>query len=124
MTIPKDLNKAEIQALKKQINQEVENLEEQLSINADAADPVILDQTSVGRISRIDAIQQQQLASSTRRQAQQRLTRLTQALKAISENRYGYCQQCDEPIGVKRLQVQPGAAFCLPCQQLTDQAGQ
>ena len=117
-----ELSAIEIQDLKHLIQLDVEKLRQQLSINVEATQPVLLDQTSVGRLSRIDAIQQQHLASSTRRQTQERLKRLIRALKAIDENDYGYCQHCDHSIGVKRLQVQPEAARCYACQQLKDQS--
>ena len=117
-----ELSQTEIQDLQHLIQLDIDKLKLQLSINAEATAPVQLDQTSVGRLSRIDAIQQQHMASSTRQLAQERLKRLIRALNAIKENDYGYCQHCDQGIAVKRLQVQPEAALCLSCQQLKDQS--
>jgi len=115
-----ELNSSKIQGLLQQLQTEKSALEQQLSFNASSSEPVQLDQSAVGRVSRIDAIQQQHMAVSTRRQAQQRLARLITAINAISKDEYGYCQSCDEPINYERLQVQPEAPLCITCQQQRD----
>ena len=115
-----DLNTTQIQELLELLLSAKTALEQQLSYNASASEPVQLDQSAVGRVSRVDAIQQQHIAASTRRQTQQRLTSLNAAIRAINNEEYGYCQDCDEPINYKRLQVQPEAVVCLTCQQQRD----
>ena len=96
-------------------------LTEQLEISQQAAEIVTLDQTAVGRVSRIDALQQQSMAISTRGTAKLKLQKIATALKAMSKEYYGYCRQCDEPIPFKRLEIQPEALHCLSCQNKTDQ---
>ncbi|NKB34121.1 MAG: TraR/DksA family transcriptional regulator [Pseudomonadales bacterium] len=96
-------------------------LQAQLQMNKESADVVQLDQTLVGRVSRIDAIQQQSMAVSTRQKAQFKLRKVKTALQAIAEDDYGYCRQCDEPIGFPRLNAQPEANLCLQCQDKADQ---
>ncbi len=115
-----DLNSSQIQELQQLLLIARTELKQQLSFNTSASEPVKLDQSAVGRVSRVDAIQQQHMAVSTRRQAQQRLERLNVAIKAINNEDYGYCQDCDEPINYRRLQVQPEAVVCLTCQQKRD----
>ena len=89
---------------------------EELLDNADAARPVALDQQSVGRVSRIDAIQQQQMAVANREQADQMARQLTAALRRLEEGSYGDCLECGEPIAEARLQAQPWASLCIDCQ--------
>ncbi len=97
-------------------------LEQQLQDGESATDVVVLDQTTVGRVSRVDAMQQQSMAVSTRANAQVTLRKVIAALRCIDEEGYGYCSNCDEPIEFKRLQVQPQASHCLNCQDQLDQA--
>jgi len=91
-------------------------LEQQLTDAETATGVVILDQSSVGRVSRMDAMQQQSMAVSTRARAETSLRKVLKALKRMEIEDYGYCQACDKPIQFKRLQVQPEASHCLDCQ--------
>jgi DnaK suppressor protein len=96
-------------------------LKEQLEINKQATEVVQLDQTLVGRVSRIDALQQQSMAVSTREKARLKLKKVQHALNAMESGDYGYCRQCDEFISFGRLNAQPEASLCLPCQDNADQ---
>ena len=91
-------------------------VEDQLRQLESSTEPVKLDQQSVGRVSRIDAIQQQQMAVANKSQATQQLQRIETALKRIEDGLFGYCLHCGESISVPRLQVQPEATLCLGCQ--------
>jgi len=90
-----------------------------LSEKNDAADsatkPVELDQQSVGRLSRMDAMQGQAMALATRQRQEQRLRQLVAALRRIDEDDYGYCEDCGQPINPKRLEIDPATLFCLDC---------
>lgn len=78
---------------------------------------VVLDQQKVGRVSRIDAIQQNQMDQANRAQAKQRLQQVAEALAAIAGGDFGYCRQCDEAIGYRRLKARPETPLCLSCQE-------
>ena len=82
--------------------------------------PVELDQQSVGRVSRIDAIQQQQMAIAGREQGEQLALAIRRALQRIEDGSYGYCLHCEEPIGFARLQARPQATLCLSCQEISE----
>lgn len=77
--------------------------------------PVELDQQSVGRLSRMDAMQVQAMAEAQagRRAAERR--RVRAALARVAEAEYGYCQRCGEEIGLERLEIDPAAPFCVDC---------
>lgn len=81
----------------------------------DAAGTVILDQTSVGRLSRMDAMQQQAMAKSTRQRAADELQRIEAALRRCDSGDYGYCMRCDEAINPRRLEFDPTATLCIDC---------
>ena len=89
---------------------------EQLSQNsAEARETVTLDQASVGRLSRMDAMQQQAMAQATERQRAIEISRIKNALKRLDEDEYGFCVECGEDISVKRLEIDPAATHCIKC---------
>jgi len=87
------------------------------SLSLEARDTVALDQQSVGRLSRMDAMQGQAMAQAQERQRTRELMRIEQALTRILNGEYGYCEDCGEDINEKRLEVDPAALFCLKCAQ-------
>lgn len=92
--------------------------EEILSLNDtrdSTAATVKLDQSSVGRLSRMDALQQQAMAVDNRQRAQQTLKRIDAALERCQDGTYGLCIDCDEPIAVARLEFDPTALRCISC---------
>lgn len=86
-----------------------------LDQSKEGAAVVSLDQP-IGRLSRIDALQQQKLAQASRRQQELKLGQVRVALAAVASGDYGYCRSCEEPIGYRRLSAQPESPFCLGCQ--------
>ena len=72
--------------------------------------PVQLDQTSVGRLSRMDAMQRQAMAQETERRRHNDLRKIEAALKRIDEGEYGYCVNSGDPIPRARLELDPAAA--------------
>lgn len=82
---------------------------------ADSRAPVQLDQTSVGRLSRMDAIQQQAMALATQARRTEALRRIDQALARLDAGTYGECVACGEEIAPKRLALDPAVATCLEC---------
>lgn len=96
-------------------------LDQQLDDAVSATGVVTLDQSTVGRVSRMDAMQQQSMAVSTRAKAQTSLRKVISALSRMNRNNYGFCDKCDEHIQFNRLKVQPEASHCLKCQDQLDQ---
>ncbi len=76
---------------------------------------VELDQQSVGRLSRMDALQGQAMAQASERQRRTDLVRIEAALKRLDDGDYGYCLECGEEIAAKRLEIDPAAALCITC---------
>jgi len=90
-------------------------LAEQFELSAEAARPVDLDQP-IGRVSRVDALQQQAMAQASRRNLKVRVAQVKTALGAMREGDYGTCRKCEEPIGYRRLKSRPETPFCVDCQ--------
>jgi DnaK suppressor protein len=83
--------------------------------SAESTRTVSLDQSSVGRISRMDAMQSQQMALENKRRRKIQLTRIEAALERLNEGEYGYCAMCDEEINHRRLEADPANPFCVNC---------
>lgn len=83
--------------------------------SAGARAAVELDQTSVGRLSRMDAMQAQSMALATERRRAAERARIDQALSRIEEGSFGDCVMCGEPIAPKRLDLDPAVPTCLDC---------
>jgi DnaK suppressor protein len=77
--------------------------------------PVELDQQSVGRLSRMDAMQQQEMAQAEARRRTSDLARIEMALNRFAEGEYGWCGECGEPIAYGRLEIDPAAHLCISC---------
>ncbi|WP_355660397.1 TraR/DksA family transcriptional regulator [Halomonas salifodinae] len=92
-----------------------EELREQSAASADARETVVLDQTSVGRLSRMDALQGQAMAKAEEERRQLALTRIESALKRIAAGDYGECIECGEWISKKRLEWDPTVLKCIDC---------
>ena len=75
----------------------------------------MLDQQSVGRLSRMDAIQQQAMAQAQDRARQKERIMIKAALTRIENGEYGYCAECGEEISEKRLELSPAAPLCIRC---------
>ena len=105
----------DIAAMRRWLLAERAALHDVSTASAESRDPVALDQTSVGRLSRIDAMQQQSMALATERRRIVALARIEAALGRIEAGDYGWCAQCDEAIAPKRLALDPAVSVCVTC---------
>ena len=76
---------------------------------------VELDQSRVGRLSRMDAMQAQQMALEAARRRQQQLVKINAALRRIESGEFGICAVCEEEIDHRRLQIDPTSIRCVGC---------
>ena len=90
-------------------------LQELAAMGDESAAIVELDQTKVGRLSRMDAMQAQAMAQASEQRREQTLRQIDAALKRIDDDEYGYCLQCDEAINPKRLEFDPTVTLCIEC---------
>ena len=96
-------------------------LSEHAALEADGAEteadrkPVVLDQQSVGRLSRMDAMQGQAMAQALQARRAGRLRAISAALTRIDDGEFGYCDDCGEEIAEGRLRLDPCAMKCRDC---------
>lgn len=91
-----------------------DELQEQQARGANNVEAVAPDD-AIGRLTRLDAMQQQGMAIEERRRREVRLQQIAAALAAIDRGEYGLCRRCEEPIGIRRLRARPESPFCMPC---------
>lgn len=106
------LNIAEFKALllaKRDLLQQVE------AKGKESAGVVELDQSKVGRLSRMDALQGQAMSLEAQRRRVIELQKIQAALKRLEDGEFGYCLKCGEFIGLGRLQIDPAAPCCVKC---------
>ena len=77
--------------------------------------PVELDQQSVGRLSRMDAMQVQAMANAQSGRRRAELRRIEAALGRWREDEYGHCVRCGEEIAIRRLELDPATPQCIDC---------
>lgn len=109
------LTQARLDELRAVIEDELRVIRRSMSLSADSREPVTLDQTSVGRLSRMDAIQSQAMQQGLHERELGRLGALESALTRIDAGTYGTCTTCNTPIPYGRLLVLPEARTCATC---------
>lgn len=102
-------------AYQKRLLTRLEDISAERARSKSARSVVELDQQAVGRLSRMDAIQQQSMALATERNRQSEERKIRAALKRMEEGEYGYCTECGEEIPPDRLKADPTMPRCLSC---------
>ncbi|WP_112323307.1 TraR/DksA family transcriptional regulator [Oceanibium sediminis] len=103
------------QEFEKQIRERLRALDDEDAVAAGNRGTVVLDQQSVGRLSRMDALQQQAMAKATHARRAAERARLQLALKRAATDEFGYCADCGEAIDHRRLAMNPALTLCISC---------
>ena len=115
MAVILKMNDIELKKFRERLNQTALDVERQDARGQQGQRTVALDQQSVGRLSRMDALQQQEMAKATQMRRDQLKTRIESALVRINEDEFGYCVQCGDEIAAQRLENDPTVPTCLSC---------
>jgi len=111
-----DLTQTQLSELKQDLITLLAELAELLEDRSGLANTVELDQTAVGRLSRVDALQAQQMAAAQKRRTQIRHQQVLAALERHSDDdEFGICASCGDYIGYRRLKARPEAFLCIRC---------
>ena len=109
---------------RKQLGERIDALQSELSqalLQAqESAQPVELDQTLQGRLSRMDAMQGQAMAQAASQRLQRQLQALKRAKSGLDDADFGFCGECDELIAWARLQFDPAVRLCIACAQAAE----
>ncbi|MGC9420100.1 MAG: TraR/DksA family transcriptional regulator [Rhodovulum sp.] len=109
------MDEQQVGAFKKRLLQMLADAEAGTALGEVDTRTVELDQQSVGRLSRMDALQRQAMAKAqqTRRAGTER--RIRAALHRIEAGEFGYCTECGDEIAEKRLTLDPATPTCITC---------
>jgi len=110
-----DRRDVDLQAIRRVLEDERADLLHVSEATAEEQRPVELDQQSVGRLSRMDALQVQAMAQALGARRQGRLLRIEAALRRLDAGDYGFCEECGENIPAKRLEIDPATERCVDC---------
>ncbi len=95
---------------------------ESLAATGDQSSRVVeLDQTRMGRLSRMDALQAQAMSQESGRRREMMLRKIAAAIERLDNGNFGFCQTCEEPIHRKRLEFDATALLCIQCAQEAEQ---
>lgn len=108
---------------KRLLSQRMEALNELENDLQRAGNTVELDQTCIGRLSRMDAMQAQAMAQAGQQRSLLERQQIQSALQRIATGDYGYCLICEEEIPLLRLQANPAAPLCIQCASARDCCG-
>ncbi len=105
----------DLAAIRRTLEEQRAEILAESATTADERKPVELDQQSVGRLSRMDALQNQAMANALEEHRRVHLHQIEAALKRLEEGEYGYCIACGEEISRKRLEIDPAITLCINC---------
>lgn len=105
----------DLDQFKRLLSQRIQALDDLDNDLQRAGDTVELDQTCIGRLSRMDAMQAQAMAQAGQQRSLLERQQIQSALQRIAVGDYGYCLICDEEIPLLRLQANPAAPLCIQC---------
>ena len=97
------------------LREELDALQEASESTSQHRRPVELDQQSTGRLSRMDAPQNQAMAAGTEARRQARSIAVSAAIERLEEGEFGWCDECGEFIGEQRLDLDPTFTRCVSC---------
>ena len=109
------MNAADTEKLRARLLDSLQDLNRLSALSSESREAVTLDQQSVGRLSRMDALQGQAMALATEERREQARVRIEAALRRIEAGEYGLCLKCEEEIDIRRLELDPATPFCLAC---------
>ena len=101
------------------LRQNLDAVRDELVQAMDAAQPVELDQTVQGRLSRMDAMQQQAMAANRIERLKLQTRRIEAAIDRCRAGSYGICCRCEAEIEAERLRADPATPFCTACTRET-----
>ena len=105
------MNKDEI---KIRITEEIASTEEAIIDYKELTKP-IAPNDAIGRVSRMDAINNKSVNEASLRQAEVKLGNLKRVLSKIDDDDFGICLKCKQPIPVGRILIRPESLLCVNC---------
>jgi len=109
------MNIDQLAKYRQRLDSDLAALDREDNLGRESQKTVTLDQQSVGRLSRMDALQQQAMAKATQTRRLRLRQRIKAAIARMDDEEFGYCASCGEDISSKRLDLDPSALTCVSC---------
>lgn len=93
---------------------ELERLEHTIAMYKNLTNPIAPD-NAIGRVSRMDAINNKSVNDAALREAEQRQKKLQLVLEKVDGPNFGLCRKCSQPIPEGRLMIRPESMLCVQC---------
>jgi DnaK suppressor protein len=100
--------------LKKQISIKIDRLKDDLVLLREECKPVSPD-NAIGRVSRMDAINNKSVSEAALRKTEEKLVRLSEALTNINDPDFFTCRECSGEIEPGRILIMPESRLCVTC---------
>lgn len=100
--------------ISQKITEEISKTTQLIAEYKEQSKPVTLD-SAIGRISRMDAINNKSITEAALRKAEQKLTKLQQALDKVGKKGFGVCIKCQQRIPLGRILLMPESNRCVNC---------
>jgi len=108
------MNVKDRQALKQKIEELISKLEPEVERLEEATRP-IGPENAIGRVSRMDAINNKSVSEASLRSSKRKLSSLRLALTKVNDPEFGICSRCKRPIAAARLMYMPESTRCVNC---------
>jgi DnaK suppressor protein len=112
-----ELSTEQLEHFRRKLVEAKESAEALLGATADDEKPLERSGSTMGILSRMDALQVHAMSQMSRRQLEVRLKQIDASLQAMERGKYGLCRNCGEQVGLARLEALPEAPFCVDCQE-------
>lgn len=109
------MNESDLQQFVVMIQARLNALADEDALGEEGQKTVELDQQAIGRLSRMDALQNQAMAKATDARRSMERAQLQAALARIDDGEFGYCEDCGDEIATGRLKLNPAATKCIEC---------
>ncbi|MDB2408404.1 TraR/DksA family transcriptional regulator [Crocinitomicaceae bacterium] len=110
------MNKVEKQDIKNRILEELKKTEEAILDYKESTKP-ISPENAIGRVSRMDAINNKSAVEAALRKAEEKLNKLKLVLNKVDDADFGICIRCGDPIPIGRVLLMPQSRNCVRCAQ-------
>lgn len=104
----------ELEQVKIKINQEIIKTEKSIKSYKEITKPIAPD-CAIGRVSRMDAINNKSVAEAALRQAEEKLSKLKFVISKVDDDDFGLCAKCGKPIPLGRILLMPQSRYCVYC---------
>lgn len=113
------LDPMQIATLEQRVRDTLVQLEGEIETLESMVQPVAPDR-AIGRLSRLEAINEKSMNEAALQSAKRRRARLITVLARLSDDEYGLCAECDEPIPFARLMTVPESTVCVACRERSE----